>query len=362
MSAPSVPPAGPVDPEEGFAADVAAEEYRLRVLAEARARLNPRPEAEPFDAGTLGEILARPADPESRVAGLIPWNGSTLVTAQRKAGKTTLVLNLARCLITGEPFLGRFDVRQVAGRVTLLNFEVSGKQIARWADEAGVDHDRLFLVNLRGRRNPLADPEDRAALAERLRDKGTESLIVDPFGRAYTGASQNDAGEVGSWLVDLDRFARAEVGAVDLILTAHAGWNAERTRGSSALEDWADSVVTMTKDESDDGDGARYLRAIGRDVEIEEDRLKFDPATRLLTMAGEGSRRKVKTDAHLLELVDQVCSVVGASPGINGAAIGRALRETGIGLQKGDEYTALKAAVAAGRLRLEHGKGPAKVY
>jgi hypothetical protein len=29
----------------------------------------------------------------------------------------------------------------------------------------------------------------------------------------------------------------------------------------------------MIKDDSDDGDGERYLRAIGRDVDLEEDQL-----------------------------------------------------------------------------------------
>ena len=61
-----------------------------------------RPVAEPFDAGTLEEVLARPKPPAARVEGLVPWEASTLITAQRKTGKTTAVLNLARELISGE--------------------------------------------------------------------------------------------------------------------------------------------------------------------------------------------------------------------------------------------------------------------
>ena len=144
----------------------------------------------------------------------------------------------------------------------------------------------------RGRRNPLSHPEDAARLAAALRAHRVESLIVDPFGRAYGGKSQNDAGEVGAWLVDLDRFARVDVGALDLILTTHAGWNGERTRGASALEDWPDVIMTMTKDETESGNGARYLRAIGRDVDLDEDRLDFDPDTRRLTLAGVGNRKQ----------------------------------------------------------------------
>ena len=114
-----------------------------------------RGELPPFDAGTLGEILARPKPPPSRIEDLVPWQASTLIPAQRKTGKTTFLLNLARSLLTGEDFLGRFGVRPVDGEVAILNYEVSGDQLARWADEVGIPHDRLFLVNLRGRSNPL---------------------------------------------------------------------------------------------------------------------------------------------------------------------------------------------------------------
>ena len=110
---------------------------------------------------------------------------------------------------------------------------------------------------------------------------------MDPFGRAYTGESQNDAGEVGAFLSDLDRFVEA-AGCSELVLTAHAGWDGERTRGSSALEDWADAVAFVVRDKEDER--LRYFHALGRDVEVEEDRLNFDPATRRLTLAGAGNR------------------------------------------------------------------------
>jgi hypothetical protein len=37
----------------------------------------------PFDAGTLRDMLARPPSPPARVDGLIPWEASTLIPAQR---------------------------------------------------------------------------------------------------------------------------------------------------------------------------------------------------------------------------------------------------------------------------------------
>jgi hypothetical protein len=92
---------------------------------------------------------------------------------------------------------------------------------------------------------------------------------------------------VGAWLIGLDQFARAEVGARDVVLSAHAGWNGERTRGASALEDWADSIITMTKDDSEDGTGVPPRHRPRR--RPRRDRLDYDPRTR--TLAGTGSRK-----------------------------------------------------------------------
>ncbi|MFX4272965.1 AAA family ATPase [Propionibacteriaceae bacterium Y1685] len=341
----------------------AAERMRVQEAARRLVELERRGQVEAFDVGTLTEVLARPSDPAHRVDGLIPWEASTLLTAQRKTGKTTATLNLARSLLTGEDFLGRFGVQRVAGSVALLNFEVSAGQLARWAHDAGVPPDRLHLANLRGRRNPLADDVDRAQLAALLRARGVEVLICDPFGRAYTGASQNDAGEVSAWLVDLDRFARSEVGATDLVLTAHAGWNGERTRGSSALEDWADVVLTLTRDGSEDGDQQqRYLSAFGRDVEVEEDRLDYEPTSRTLRLAGTGSRRAAAAERTSAELEAAVVRVVAAMPGVNGSQVERELRERGVPFQRGAPRQVLAALVDAERAVSVPGPRGAKQY
>ncbi len=342
--------------------DRLAQDELRKLRARARARemfaAERRPEVEPFDLGTLSEVLARPAPPPARIAGLIPWEASSLIVAERKACKTTLSLNLARCLLTGEPFLGRLDVRQLAGTVALLNFEVSGAQVARWAADVGVPASGLVLVNLRGRRNPLADPDDAQRLGAALRARGVEALMVDPFGRAFTGKNQNDAGEVGPWLVELDRFARSDVGALDLVLCAHAGWSADRTRGSSALEDWPDSIVTLTKDDA----GRRFLRAMGRDVDMEEDALDFDPETRRLTLTGHGNRQQVADGERYADLVDAVVSVVAEHPGITGYKVAAALKEAGIPQQRGDHSKALALAVADGRLTFDAGPRNSKCY
>jgi len=365
--------AAPPDPDEladlkarqdaaadALALDNEVRAQRIRKHAAAVVAAELAGQAPPFDADLLVDVLARPQEPPHRVDGLIPSQAGTLVVAQRKTGKTTLELNLARSLLLGEDFLGRFPVRRVTGRVAVLNYEVSAGQLARWADEAGVPTDRLYLVNLRGRRNPLGNAEDRDQLAEQLRQHEVESLIVDPFGRAFVGKSQNDSGEVGAWLASLDRWARGDCGVQDVILTAHAGWEGERTRGASALEDWADSIVTLVRDKDDEQ--VRYLRAEGRDVLVEEDRLNFDADSRTLRLAGAGSRKSAAKTRNVDELVEPVVKAVAAAPGITGNKLTQALRSAGASFNGGDEIKAAKLAVERGRLVIEDGPRNAKMY
>lgn len=345
-----------------FEQEVLRRAHRIRVEREARAVVDAEDSTRsPLDCATLGEVLERPAPPRDRIEGLAPFEGSTLITAQRKTGKTTLVGNLARCLLSGEDFLGRHRVQPVTGAVAILNYEVSAAQLARWLDEIGVDHQRLVQVNARGRSNPLNHRGDRAELAGLLRNKHVEAVIVDPFGRAFTGDDQNNAGQVTRFLTDLETFVRAEIGARDLFLTNHAGWDAERSRGSTALEDWPDALWRIVRDQNRD-DSPRYFSAFGRDVEVSEDQLSFDPDTRRLSLTGAGSRRHASAARKNDELADACVRIVELMPGINGSSLEQRLKTEGFSFQRGAGVKAAKCAVEAGLLRVESGSNNQKRF
>src|SRR5262249_51232822 len=146
--------------------------------------------------------------PLYRVDGLLLAEGDTLLVAQKKAGKTTMLLNMAACLVSGEPFLGAYGVRPIQGNVAYLNYEMNDQLVARWVNDLGIPDRRLLLVNLRGGANPLAYPDDRRELARRLREAKIEILLVDPFGKAFTGTEENSNSEVNRWTAELDAFAR----------------------------------------------------------------------------------------------------------------------------------------------------------
>ncbi|TFB15438.1 hypothetical protein E3V93_01785 [Microbacterium sp. 3H14] len=325
----------------------------------ALAELDP---AEPFDAGSLGEILARPDSTRFRVDGLILAEGFTTVVAARKTGKTTFNLNLADSLLTGSDFLGRFPVEPVTGRIALLNFEVAARQVAHWASLVGVDPDRFDIVTLRGRRNPLLHPQDRADLAAYLRDRDVEFLFVDPLSRAFYGDNGNDNTQMQRFLSDLDTFARSEVGATDVVLNVHAGWNADRSRGASATEDHPDSIIWLRPGDKEKGDRSTYIEARGRDVDVEEMQLAFDPSTYRLSLTGEGSRREAKQTQKQGDLEPHLQRIINGQPGINTKGVTEALRGARVPFQKGDETRSLKAMQEGGRIGWKRGASNASLW
>jgi hypothetical protein len=131
---------------------IAAEELKLDVRDEAARRRRAREILPPPPPVLLSEFLAIEDEPvRYRVDGLMPVGARVMLTAQFKAGKTTLVSNLLRALVDGEDFLGR-AVEQPAGRIVLIDAELDEAMLRRWLRDQGIQHDdRIAVVSLRGR-------------------------------------------------------------------------------------------------------------------------------------------------------------------------------------------------------------------
>ena len=119
------------------------------------------------------------------------------VNAQKKSGKTTLLMNAAASLVTGEPFLGRFEVAVESDcRVGYLNMELTKGQFNRWlADMALPDDGLKRLVPYHGREHGRLDLTNDAAaewVVRWLQDAGISVLIMDPLGSFYDQPSGGD--------------------------------------------------------------------------------------------------------------------------------------------------------------------------
>jgi hypothetical protein len=279
-----------------FEAMVQREVLRMRVREEARERYRDGGSDQELQAvidddfEDFADALENAEAIDQRVEGLFTGGGVLLVAAQRKTGKTVFMLNLARSLITGAPLLGTQAVKPIAedANVGFLNFEMEPKQIAEWfAGVADGDMEvmkRVKPFNLRGKRNLLGSRKGRAMLADAIRKRNCEVLLVDTFGAAFDGEDQNSAGETRRWLDELLRWAREDAGVKELVLTAHSGWSGNRARGSSALEDWPDDIIYLAADDADDPSSPRSIRARGRSANLEKHVVLFDEGTHILTL------------------------------------------------------------------------------
>jgi AAA domain-containing protein/bifunctional DNA primase/polymerase-like protein len=288
-----------------------------------------------------------------RIDRLFPTGGNVLLVAQYKSGKTTLLGNVIRSLVDAEPFLGVVDPDPMedapAGftvapledgeRVVLLDLELDERTLRRWLRDQGISNrDAVSVRSLRGRvaEFDIRDAESRTRWADLLREMGCRVLVVDPLMPllAHYGCDENDNSEVGRVLYALDQL-KAEAGISEMFIAHHMGHTAERGRGASVLRGWPDAEWKLTREgkkgEEPPPDAQRYLSALGRDVDVPEFGLTYDPATRRYT-AGEGGR---KPSPAGVANMPEVLKVITDQPGISTRKLEEILSGHGVGQKTG---------------------------
>ncbi len=114
---------------------------------------------------TLSARLARPrAATTWRIDGWLPVNARVMLTAQYKAGKTTLIANLIRSLVDGALWLGVATVAPIEGPVVLIDAEMSAGQLDDWYRPQGIGAgDQVVVLPMRGRLSSfnILDPSVR---------------------------------------------------------------------------------------------------------------------------------------------------------------------------------------------------------
>jgi hypothetical protein len=222
-----------------------------------------------------------------------------ILAAPRKAGKTTIVGSLVRSLIDGDPWLGRYHVTPVTGSVALIDTEMSRGMLRRWYRQQFLRAtDRVIVRPLRGCAGALdvLDPLCRARWQDWILRHSVQYIIVDCLRPVLDALNLDESHEAGRWLVGFDTLLR-DAGVPEACIVHHMGHNAERSRGDSRLRDWPDVEWRLVRQDEDDA-SPRYIAAYGRDVNVPESQLRYDAATRQLTLS-DGSRRDARTRVAL---------------------------------------------------------------
>ncbi|MER7206360.1 AAA family ATPase [Streptosporangium sp. NPDC000239] len=364
------PPAAAVDGAEeldlealAYEREVAHELRKIRVREEAarRAKKARAGNVVPPDITLLSDFLAVEDEPvRYRVDGLWPVGGRVMLAAQFKAGKTTTVGNLVRALADGVPFLGKFDVTPPSGRIVIIDNELDARMLRSWLRDQGITRtDAVGILPLRGRLSSfdILDPQTRTEWADRLRALGATVVVLDCLAPVLDALGLSEDKEAGRLLVAIDELLK-EAGVEEAIVIHHMGHSGERSRGASRLRDWPDVEWRLVREKDDSGEtnpaAPRYFSAYGRDVDVPESLLSFNPAQRRLELAG-GSRKDAKTESAAGAIVEWLT----LSPHASGRAIEEALA---------DEHPqkairdALKSLIRAGKVVVVDGPRRAKLH
>lgn len=330
---------------------------RTRRLARREVDAEERPPVVFPEVLTLAQRLAQPPDPVRwRVEGWLPAGGRAVLAAQAKAGKTHLAANLVRCLVDGQPFLGRDAVTPVVGTVVVIDFEMTERQLHDWYGDLGIQAtDRVVVLSLRGRAAAfdLRDEQLRSRWAAVLREHGAEFVVWDCLRPVVDALGLDENHDASALLTAFDALL-LEAGRPDALVVHHMGHSGERARGDSGIIGWGDANWKLVLEDGNEH-GPRYLAANGRDVAQPETQLARDEQRRLV-VAG-GSRRDAKQTAAMSAVVR---TLVAAEEPLTGKAIEEAAMGAGVARAKARE--ALASLVALGQVVVEVGERNAHLH
>jgi AAA domain len=251
----------------------------------------------------LDRFLAEHDGPiDWRIDGILPVGATVLLAAARKAGKTTLRDNLIRSYADGDPFLGRKVTRP--GVVVVLDVEMDRRMLRRWLrDQDIVNPERVRVMTLKGAVGALdlTDPDCCRDWAAELAKWEADVVILDCLRPVLDALGLSENSDAGRFLVGWDRMIE-QAGAGESVVIHHMGHGQERARGDSALRAWPAVEWRLLRNKEEDDESPRYFAAYGRDVNLPQSRVVFDPDTRRFDMDG-GTRAEARAQVHIPALL-----------------------------------------------------------
>lgn len=191
-------------------------------------------------------------NPDPIVEGLLHKEEFLLCSATAKTGKTFLAIELAKCVVTGTPFLGKYPTTK--GRVLYFETELKPfylkQRLSKMLDQSAEENDELLIC----KKSIKIDTSDgEHDLIKAIMEYKPDLVILDPFYRLHT-KNEDKAQEITPVLGFLKEIA--QIYKTAFFVLHHEGKRGEssgnqtshRPRGSSAFADVPDVIISMTRD------------------------------------------------------------------------------------------------------------------
>lgn len=257
-----------------------------------------------------------------RIDRLMGDNHNVVIAGKYGCGKTTLGLNVVKCALMGQEFLGN-KVYMKGGRVLWINGEMDEQDFSDKIQAMGITNlDRFLVLNLRGSSLALNNESSVLWLIEILKKNNVEWLFIDSWRRilSWAGVKEIDNSEIDVLTDTLDRIKR-DSGCSLLTIVAHMGREKhesgeEHVRGGTALDDWCDVRWLLNK-------GRGVVRTFAVDKRVPSPffncALSFDHESQLVSVATGSDLEEASTDitAEDIGFAEAVSDVVRKNPGQN---------------------------------------------
>lgn len=200
-----------------------------------------------FNIKEIGHLMAKDF-PEQiyLVDRLVPDAGFTIFSGAPRSYKTFVLLELARCVASGQPFLGHFNTQQA--NVLLIDEENGERLLQQRIGLLGIGKDLpIFYTPTMG--FTLTDESVESAI-KKCDENGIGLVIIDSLIRVH-GAEENSAKEMATVSRQLRKFTE---NGVAVIVTQHHrkqgnfnGGAGDAMRGSSEILAAADGHIGMSR-------------------------------------------------------------------------------------------------------------------
>jgi hypothetical protein len=193
--------------------------------------------------------------PSPIIDGLLNRGEVSLLAAKSKAGKSWLLLQVAKCVGAGVPFLG---FPTVGGTCVFLNTEIADaaweERCRRQNEALGIFAPRIAHASTRGEEITIRNviPLLKAAILQ----KGIEQvdlICIDPYYTLTAGLDENAAGEVTAAMLGFQKMAEqlnAAIWIAHHFAKGDAAGKAQLDRGSGSgvFARSVDNFFTLTED------------------------------------------------------------------------------------------------------------------
>lgn len=185
-------------------------------------------------------VLSKLPDAPFYLKDWLPKRGKCLLFAPAKSGKSTLCLQLARCVGSKEEFLG---IPTQQGSVLYVQCELGEEILQARLKQTGKDYPNVFVGTTFSMK--LDSNAGQKQLWKALEAVEPNVLILDPKYKMIMG-DENESAEMMPICDFLDSII--EGFNCSILLIDHAGKDlSKRGRGSSVWEDWVDSYLQMQR-------------------------------------------------------------------------------------------------------------------